>query len=140
MTREQIAALFARRDADFARRDAAALAVDYADDATIHSPTSGVHVGPVAAQHGFDVIFSAFGDITRRTERIVIDRDRVAEVLFLQGTNLGGLLHLPPSGKHFEVPAVFTYELRDGKIARERRIYDFTGVLVQVGALKARPA
>jgi steroid delta-isomerase-like uncharacterized protein len=140
MKRDQIAALFVRREADFAKRDAVALARDYADDAVIYSPTSGVHSGREAAQHGFEVIFNAFGDITRRTERIVIDGDRVAEVVFLQGTNLGGLMHLPPSGKHFEVPAVFVYELRDGKIARERRIYDFTGLLVQVGALKARPA
>ena len=42
MTRDQIAALFARRDADFSRRDAAALAADYADDATIDSPIKAV--------------------------------------------------------------------------------------------------
>jgi hypothetical protein len=30
--------------------------------------------------------------------------------------------------------------MRDGLIARERRIYDFTGMLLQVGAIKAKPA
>jgi hypothetical protein len=30
-------------------------------------------------------------------------------------------------------------ELHDGFITRERRIYDFTGLLLQVGALKAKP-
>ena len=30
--------------------------------------------------------------------------------------------------------------LRDGHIVHERRIYDFTGILVQVGLLKAKPA
>jgi hypothetical protein len=30
--------------------------------------------------------------------------------------------------------------MQDGFIARERRIYDFTGLLVQVGAIKAKPA
>ena len=58
----------------------------------------------------------------------------------LEGTNLGGLMGLPPSGKHFRVPAVFLYELRGNKIIRERRIFDFTGMLVQIGVLKARPA
>jgi len=29
--------------------------------------------------------------------------------------------------------------LRDGLIVRERRIYDFTGLLIQVGVLKAKP-
>jgi ketosteroid isomerase-like protein len=46
---------------------------------------------------------------------------------------------LPPTGKPFRLPAVFLYELRDGRIVRERRIYDFTGLLVQVGVLKAKP-
>ena len=30
-------------------------------------------------------------------------------------------------------------DLENGLIARERRIYDFTGLAVQVGALKAKP-
>ena len=38
------------------------------------------------------------------------------------------------------VPVVFLYEPRGDKIVRERRIYDFTGMLVQIGVLKARPA
>jgi steroid delta-isomerase-like uncharacterized protein len=139
MTHDQITALFARRDADFANRDAAALARDYADDAVIYSPTTGVHSGR-EAQHGFEVIFNAFADIKLRTLHLLIDGDHVAAVRTMQGTNLGGLLQLPPNGKHFEVPVAFVYELRDGKIARERRIYDFTGVLVQIGVMKARPA
>ncbi|MGH9146149.1 MAG: hypothetical protein ACRD1Q_05525 [Vicinamibacterales bacterium] len=32
------------------------------------------------------------------------------------------------------------YVLRDGQIVHERRIYDFTGILIQVGLLKAKPA
>jgi len=29
--------------------------------------------------------------------------------------------------------------VKDGLIVRERRIYDFTGMAVQVGAIKAKP-
>ncbi len=29
--------------------------------------------------------------------------------------------------------------LKDRKIVRERRVYDFTGLLVQIGLLKAKP-
>ena len=32
------------------------------------------------------------------------------------------------------------YRLDDGLIAEERRIYDFTGLLMQVGVLKGKPA
>jgi hypothetical protein len=37
------------------------------------------------------------------------------------------------------VPGVFVYELKDGKIVHERRVYDFTGLLIQTGLLKAKP-
>ena len=47
---------------------------------------------------------------------------------------------LEPSGRSFMAPAVFVYEFRDRKIVHETRIYDFTGVLVQIGLLKAKPA
>ena len=35
---------------------------------------------------------------------------------------------------------VFPYESKDGQIVRDRRVYDVTGLLVQVGTLKAKPA
>jgi hypothetical protein len=38
------------------------------------------------------------------------------------------------------MPAVFFYQLEHGKIVRERRVYDFTGLLLQIGVLKAKPA
>jgi len=140
MTREQISAMFTRREEAFNAKDSAALAADYADDAVIDSPTVGLHQGPDAARQAYDVIFHAFADNTRRTEALVIEGDRVAQVMTIEGTNLGGLMGLPPSGKHFRVPAVFLYDLRGDQIVRERRIYDFTGMLVQIGVLKARPA
>jgi hypothetical protein len=31
------------------------------------------------------------------------------------------------------------FTMRDGRIAHERRYYDFTGLLIQIGILKAKP-
>jgi steroid delta-isomerase-like uncharacterized protein len=140
MTRREIDAMFARRAQAFDDMAAQDLAADYTDDAVIESPTAGTHRGPMAAAHALDTLFHAFADMTRTVEQRLIDDARVVEVLVLEGTNIGGLMGLPPSGKHFRVPAVFLYELRGDKIAREQRIYDFTGMLVQIGVLKARPA
>ena len=138
MTRAQIEALFARRQDDYDNLDAASLAADYADDAVIDSPISGRH-GKAEAQQSIETVFRAFMDIGLTTEALIIDGGRVAQVITLEGTNIGGLFGLPPTGKSFTMPAVFVFELRDGKITRERRIYDFTGVLVQVGVLRAKP-
>ena len=57
MTRDEIAAMFARREEAFEEMDAAALAADYADDAMIDSPAGGTHRGPAAAAHVFDGLF-----------------------------------------------------------------------------------
>ena len=57
-----------------------------------------------------------------------------------EGQDVGQFLGLAPTGKSFRVPGVFLYDLQDGQIVRERRIYDFTGVLIQIGLLKAKPA
>jgi hypothetical protein len=48
-------------------------------------------------------------------------------------------MRLPASGKRFQFTAVCVFDLRGRQIARERRIYDFTGLLMQVGVLKAKP-
>jgi steroid delta-isomerase-like uncharacterized protein len=138
LTRVQIEALFARRQDDYDNLDAVSLAGDYADDAVIDSPISGRH-GKAEAQQSIEMVFRAFMDITLTTDALIIDGGRVAQVITLEGTNIGGLFGLPPTGKSFKIPAVFLFELRDGRITRERRIYDFTGVLVQVGVLKAKP-
>jgi predicted ester cyclase len=47
---------------------------------------------------------------------------------------------LPPTGKKFTMPMVFLFTIRDGRIQHERRVYDFTGLMIQLGVLKAKPA
>jgi predicted ester cyclase len=139
MTRDEIVAFFERREELFDDLDAAALAADYADDAIIESPMAGVHTGPPAAEHTFKAAFAAFLDRTMKTEALLIDGDQVAQVLAVEGTNIGEFMGLAPTGKSFHFKAVFLYELRDRKIVHERRIYDFTGLLMQIGVLKAKP-
>ena len=139
MTREQIAGMFDRRRAAFDRQDAAALAADYTADCTVESPSGGTHHGPAAAEHVLAHVFEAL-DVTLRRESVIIDGCSVAEVVSIEGKDVGNFLGLPPTGKSFQVPGVFLYELKDGRIAHERRIYDFTAMLIQTGLLKAKPA
>ncbi|HEU4688670.1 MAG TPA: ester cyclase [Vicinamibacterales bacterium] len=140
MTRQQVLELFKRRENAYEDLDAAALARDYVDDAVIESPAAGVHQGREAAERALQAVFTAFLDLTVTIEHLIIDGDNVASVLTLEGTHIGDFLGLPPTGKRFQMPAVFFYQLEDGKIMRERRIYDFTGLLLQIGILKAKPA
>jgi predicted ester cyclase len=139
MTHEEIVAFFQRREDFYNDFDAAALAADYSDAAVIDSPMAGVHTGPLAAEQALRAAFAAFMDRKMRTESLLIDGDHVAQVLDIEGTHIGEFLGLPPSGRPFRHTAVFLYELRDRHIVHERRIYDFTGLLVQIGVLKAKP-
>jgi len=139
MTRDEITALFARRQAAYDDLDAAALAADYADGATIDSPLSGSH-GKADAERNLQAVFDAFLDLRMTFEPPIIDGDRVCAFATAEGTNIGGLMGLPPSGRSFKMRTAFFFELRSGKIVREHRVYDFTGLLVQVGVLKAKPA
>jgi predicted ester cyclase len=139
MTRDDIVAFFDRRQELYDELDAAALAADYAEDAIIESPIAGVHTGPPAVEHTLKAVFAAFLDCTMKTEALLIDDDRVAQALAVAGTHIGEFLGLSPTGKSFRCKAVFLYELRDRKIVHERRIYDFTVLLMQIGVLKAKP-
>jgi hypothetical protein len=47
---------------------------------------------------------------------------------------------LPPTDKPFHLPVIILCTVNDEHIAHERRVYDFTGLLVQIGVLKAKPA
>src|SRR5262245_46764817 len=136
MTRDAIEALFDRRRDDYDRLDAAALAADYAEECLIESPTGGTQHGPAAAEQVLRTVFDAFG-IKLHEQKRLIDGENVVQLVEIEGTDTGQFLGLPPTGKSFRTVAVLLYELRNGAIVRERRIYDFTGLLVQVGLLKA---
>lgn len=139
MTRDEIVAFFDRRQELYDELDAAALAADYAEDAIVESRIGGVHTGPPEAERTLRAFFAAFLDCTIKTESLLIDGDRVAQALAVAGTHVGEFMGLPPTRKSFRFNAVILYELRDRKIVHERRIYDFTGLLIQIGLLKVKP-
>ena len=66
-------------------------------------------------------------------------RDRAVIIGEVSGTHVGTIMGLPPSGRAFRLVGTFVFVLRDGLIVDERRIYDFTGLLIQIGVLKAKP-
>jgi len=74
-----------------------------------------------------------------RTSQLVIDGSHVAQLVSFEGTDLGRLLGLDPTGRSFRLSAALVFEFNERQIVRERRIYDFTGLLVQIGVMKAKP-
>jgi steroid delta-isomerase-like uncharacterized protein len=140
MTREQIMAMFARRETSWRSHDPKALIADFAPDAVVLSPTGGVLEGLDEIERIYRVWFTAFPDLVLTSTEVLIDGNRVVMLADIRGTHAGDFFGLPATGRHVQAVAAFVYKLSDGLIVHERRILDFTGVLVQVGVLKAKPA
>lgn len=140
MTRDEVVALLARREVGMAALDVAMLQSMYADNAALESPLAGSVVGRDAIGRVFAGFFQAFPDVTLIAEPALIDGDRVAELSTISGTHIGDFLGLPPTGKAMKFRMVSLLTIRDGLIVREQRTYDFTGLLIQLGVLKAKPA
>lgn len=140
MTRDEIVALFAQRQQKWDRLDAVALADDYTEDAVVESPLAGgTATGRDAIEKLFATYFAAFPDFTFAQDELLCDGDEVAQLLRTSGTDTGGFMGMAPTRRKVTMRVAIFYTMRDGMIVRERRVYDFTGVLIQVGLLKAKP-
>jgi predicted ester cyclase len=139
MTRAEIVAFFKHRQDAWEDLDAKTLSADYTDASVIESPSAGVHTGR-DAEKALGAIFDAFLDLTMTVDDLVIDGDIVVAILSFEGTHMRPLLGFEPTGKRFQLSGAFVHRLKDRKIIHERRVYDFTGLLVQIGVLKAKPA
>ena len=141
MTRDEILAMFARRHEALNRLDAAALANDCDEECVAESPfAGGTAVGRAAIEKVNTAFFRAFSDLKFRQELLVVDGDDVASLVSASGTHTGVFLGMAPAGRAVNFRMAVFYRLRDGLIVRERRIYDFTGLLIQVGALRVKPS
>jgi steroid delta-isomerase-like uncharacterized protein len=141
MTRDEIVAFFNRRMEGLNRLDAAMVASLHTEDGVVDSPFGGgIAEGREAIERVYEAFFKSFSTAEFRLEQLLIDGERVALLAHIHGTNKGGVLGLPPTDRPFSISLVSLCDMRDGLIARERRIYDFTGMLLQVGAIKAKPA
>jgi uncharacterized protein (TIGR02246 family) len=140
VTREEIVALFERREAAWRARDASALAADHAPNGVVVSPTGGVLEGRAEIERIYRVWLTAFPDLTVTTEDLVIDDQRVAMMGRVVGTHAGEFFGTSATGRRIEISCAFFYRMENDLIIHERRILDFTGLLVQVGVLRAKPA
>jgi predicted ester cyclase len=106
----------------------------------VESLMAGTVKGRAAIAEVYRAWLTAFPDVVVTSEDPLVDGLKGAQTVTQAGTDMGGFMGLPPTGKPFRLPIVHLYQFQDGYIQHERRIYDFTGLLVQIGVLKAKPA
>ena len=143
MTNDEIRAFLDRFRQAWERQDIAALAGCYADDCVVVSPMFSTLKGRSQVEKSYTDLIKAFHTEQVKVEDIVIGNDdppRAVILWHLESTHVGEVFGLPPSGKRIERTVAFILTLRDGQITKETRIYDFTSLLMQLGALRAKMA
>jgi steroid delta-isomerase-like uncharacterized protein len=140
MTHEDQRAFFESRKELWRRRDAAALAAGHTVDGVVISPMFATVHGRAGIEVSYRQLFDAFPDWRMSLEDPLIDSSRTAQYFTATATHVGEFMGFPGSGRRFEIQGVQMFRMEGGLIAEERRVYDFTGLLLQTGILRGKPA
>jgi uncharacterized protein (TIGR02246 family) len=140
MTREQLERFFHERQQAWARHDAEALTRDHAEDGTLMTPMLGSVRGRDQIGATYRMLFRAFSEQEFSFDPILVDGNRVAQPITVGLAHTGEFMGMAPTGRRAQVQGVFLYDMAsDGLIGHEHRVYDFTSLLIQIGALRAKP-
>ena len=142
MSRDDVVRFLAERRQHWRARNPAGLAAGHVDEGLIQSPIFGSIRGREAIEASYRELFKVFADWTMEEDTDVIDGHRVVQLFSAQGTHTSNLFGMQATGRRFEIHGTLVLDLKDEKglkIERERRFYDFTSMLLQLGLLKAKP-
>lgn len=83
--------------------------------------------------------FLAFPDAHFELVSQIRDGDRVAIEWRAEGTHAGRFMGIPATRRQVTLEGITLLTLRDGRIARLRRVWDIAGVIRQLGLLPELP-
>jgi serine phosphatase RsbU (regulator of sigma subunit) len=109
--------------------DTARLLQFYAENAVIVSPVAGKIAGRVAIAKWWNEVFSRFPDWAAEVSEVLVDGDRVAFIGNATATDKNGWFGQIATGERIEYRATIILTFSQGKIIREERNYDLSGVL-----------
>jgi steroid delta-isomerase-like uncharacterized protein len=140
MTHDEAIQVFEHQQVCWNNRDADALANAHAPDGTIISPIFRTVQGRADILASYRTLFATFPDWQYVGQRLLVDGSLVAQEFLVHATHSGEFMGLRGTGRKFDIEGVRLMEMRGGLILTERRYYDFTGLLIQLGILKSKPA
>jgi len=140
MTHDEAVTFFAEQQDEWNARDADALARRHALDGIVVSPIFRTVQGLDEILGSYRSLFTTFPYWQYIGQQLLVDGNRVAQPFLVHATHSAEFMGLPGSGRKFDIEGVRMFEMKDGLIAFERRYYDFTGLLIQLGVLRGKPA
>ena len=123
-------------------QDVAALSACYTDDCVVVSPIFSTIKGKAKVEKSYHDLFLALANPSITVDDTIISEVDPARAVILwtvKSIHAGSIFGMPGTGKRIERTIAYFLTFRDGLIAKERRIYDFTSMLMQLGVLKAKP-
>jgi uncharacterized protein (TIGR02246 family) len=139
MANPDIQAFFDRQQGYWRARDPKGLANGHTEDGVLVSPIFKTLSGRSQILESYQRLFRVFPDWDYQTADRLIDGTRIAEPFIVTATHVGEFMGFEGTGRRFEIQGVRLFQMRDGLVAHERRYYDFTGMLIQLGVLKSKP-
>jgi steroid delta-isomerase-like uncharacterized protein len=140
LTRADLQAVSEQYLEAFKRRDPIAIAALHTAQGIVESPMFATLRGRKAIEDAHRAFFASFPDAATSLEATVVDPPHVAMFVTVSATHVNEFFGLPGTGRHIEFRLSRLLRMEGDLIAHETRIYDFTGLLVQVGVLRAKPA
>jgi steroid delta-isomerase-like uncharacterized protein len=141
MTREELQGIAERYVDVWQRRDPAGIAQFHCPDAVAESPIYATLRGRQAIEDAARAFFTSFPDATMSVNAVLVDGSQIAIFMTTNATHVNEFFGMPGTNRRIEFRNARLMDTDEmGLIKSERRIYDFTGLLLQVGILRAKPA
>jgi predicted ester cyclase len=122
------------------RRDPKALSEFHAANGVAESPMYATRVGRQSIEGAYRSFVTSFPDMTVAVEHLLVDPPHIALFATVDATHVNEFFGLPGTNRHIEFRIAWLFAVENGLIARDHRVYDFTGILLQVVLLRAKPA
>jgi steroid delta-isomerase-like uncharacterized protein len=141
MTRDVLQGIAERYIDAWQRRDPGAIAQFHAPDGVAESPIYATLRGRKAIEEASRAFFTSFPDATIVVDALIVDAPRLAMFTTVNATHVNEFFGMAGTNRRIEFSNARLMQTDEqGLITHERRIYDFTGLLVQIGILRAKPA
>ena len=102
-----------------------------------HNMLPGIPAGREGGKMVHQALIAAFPDQHTETLALIAEGDKVVQHFMVSGTDKGGFMGAPPTGKSYKVPGISIFRIANGKIVEHWGVFDQLGVLQQLGMMPA---
>ena len=106
-----------------------------AEDYVEHDPFPGQGNGRADLKARVTGLHKAFNPLRFNVEDVIAEDDKVVVRWTNSGTDRGGFMGIPPTGREFGIAGIDIYVVRDGRLAEHWHVVDMLGHMQQLGLL-----